>query len=79
MDKMASINCSQCAYFKNDTAKEQCTRYSISMNRDNICVDCEEIDENSKNRSTAVYKSNTDYQFTRVKKHLIRNKVSVYK
>lgn len=42
---MSKVKCSQCGYFNDKAAKVQCTRYSIPMNRDNMCVDCDEIDD----------------------------------
>lgn len=41
---MSNVKCSQCEYFNDKSVKNQCTRYCIPMNKESICVDCEEID-----------------------------------
>lgn len=41
---MGNIQCSQCGYFESkDTCKMRCSRYDINVDKDNICVDCDEL------------------------------------
>jgi len=48
---MANIKCSQCGYFDNNCADCRCKRYSISVDKDTICVDNEEVDDLTDSKS----------------------------
>jgi len=40
---MARVLCSQCGYFDSSTSEKQCSRYSIAVDKDATCVDCDEL------------------------------------